>query len=568
MPNKMKKESIRNVIFKDNKIYYWLTVVSTIGISAMDTLIAWIFKMSIDMAISKDTNYQKILILACVTVVLYIGLGYFMIEMFSIYKRRAMRSYRMEFINRILDKKIVDMKQDNIGQYLSALNNDMKGIEDDYVEGRVGLIAKASKIVLCGTLMFVLSYQMSLFVVAIMWIPMILVRKLNERYVHQRRMESDMASNFNILIKELISGFSVIKSFNIEDKIRSTVKEKNEQYELVKSGPFKTIQWMDIVMMSIVLISMLVTFCWGAMLASHGIITIGTVTAVAQLMTTVFSSISPLIKYFSKYKGSLMLLDKLDHLAAMTQEEEDGGKDMLKDAIRLEDICFGYEENKLALNHIDVTFEKNKSYAIVGISGCGKSTLLKLINGYFKNYEGEVWFDESNLRNLSSMEVGRLVSVIQQEVFMFDDTLRNNLTLYCDYDEEQVNKVIKNIGMDDFIEEHGENYLCGENGQNLSGGQKQRISIGRALLRNTPVLLLDEVTSALDLNMAYSIEKLILSLEDVTKIVITHRLEKEILKQYDEIIMMKNGKIVERGSFDEIMDQKQLFYSLYHTYEK
>ena len=150
---------------------------------------------------------------------------------------------------------------------------------------------------------------------------------------------------------------------------------------------------------------------------------------------------------------------------------------------------------------------------------------------------------------------------------MFDDSIEANIALYGDYTDDEINKAIINSGLLNLIETlpHGSKSSVGENGSNLSGGEKQRISIARALIKNTPVLLLDEATASLDSETSYEIESSILDIEDLTSIVVTHKLNQELLKRYDKIVVMENGNIIEEGNFYELIDKKGFFYNLYNV---
>ncbi|WGX77259.1 ATP-binding cassette domain-containing protein [Paraclostridium bifermentans] len=215
---------------------------------------------------------------------------------------------------------------------------------------------------------------------------------------------------------------------------------------------------------------------------------------------------------------------------------------------------------------MNLKFERNKKYAIVGESGCGKSTLIKLIMRYYNEYEGKITIDNKDLNKIYSSDLYKTISMIQQNVFMFDDSIKENIRLFSNYSDESVVESCKRSGIMGLINrlEDGIDSLVGENGNKLSGGEKQRIAIARALINETKILILDESTSALDNETAYSLEKSLLNLENLTMIVVTHKLIKNLLTNYDEIIVMKDGMVIEKGSFEELIDIKGYFYSLYY----
>ena len=188
---------------------------------------------------------------------------------------------------------------------------------------------------------------------------------------------------------------------------------------------------------------------------------------------------------------------------------------------------------------------------------------MNLLMGAYDSYSGSITFDNKELKTICTDNLYDIISLIGQNVFLFDDTIRCNITMFRDFSAEKVQSAVKRAGLTELISSRGEDYRCGENGSGLSGGEKQRISIARALLRGTPVLLLDEATASLDNQTAFTITDSILHLDGLTRLVVTHRLEAGLLEQYDEIFVLKDGILRERGKFDELMDEKGYFYSLY-----
>ena len=212
-----------------------------------------------------------------------------------------------------------------------------------------------------------------------------------------------------------------------------------------------------------------------------------------------------------------------------------------------------------------MNIKKGEKIAIVGMSGSGKSTLLNLLLNFYDVTSGHISIDNQNLQDISSESLYNLMTVVQQDVYIFDDTLSANITLNQPFTEDDIKQAVQQSGLENYILENelGLQTLCGENGSNLSGGEKQRLSIARALIRKTPILLLDEATSSLDNQVTAEIENSILKIRDLTALVVTHKLNEAILKKYDRIIFMKDGIIVEDGPFRDLIDRKGEFYKLF-----
>nr|WP_276537048.1 ABC transporter ATP-binding protein [Anaerosalibacter massiliensis] len=279
----------------------------------------------------------------------------------------------------------------------------------------------------------------------------------------------------------------------------------------------------------------------------------------------------PIITISSKFnilKGSKPIIDKIEKILNSEKSSDKLiEKNEFNDNIFFKNVSFSYKDDRKILRNVSFTIKKNKKYAIIGPSGSGKSTILKLLLGYFDNFDGEIFIDDINMKLISKEYIYRLISVIQQDIYMFDSSIEENIKLFGEYSNEELKRAIKLSGLEPLIDKlNGEiKTKVGENGSNLSGGEKQRVSIARSIIKNTPIMILDEATSSLDKQTALNIENSILSLKNTTCIVVTHKLNENILKKYDEIIFIKEGEICEIGSFNQLMDNKKNFYDFYSS---
>lgn len=234
----------------------------------------------------------------------------------------------------------------------------------------------------------------------------------------------------------------------------------------------------------------------------------------------------------------------------------------LGEGIRFENVSFGYEPGKEVLHGVSLTLRRGGCYAVVGGSGSGKSTLLSLLMGGYPDYGGSIRIGSDELRDIDPGALYDMISIVQQSVFVFNSTLRENITMFRDFDDVRVRRAMELSGLSALAAEKGEDYPCGENGSGLSGGERQRVAIARSLLREAPVLLSDEATAALDAQTAYAVTDAMLSADGLTRVLVTHRLEESLLRRFDGIIVMRRGEIVEQGSYDALMEQNGYFAAL------
>ncbi|MBQ4184860.1 MAG: ABC transporter ATP-binding protein, partial [Clostridiales bacterium] len=294
-------------------------------------------------------------------------------------------------------------------------------------------------------------------------------------------------------------------------------------------------------------------------------ITAGSILMFVNLMNFLIPPVSELPKLFAGKKAAAGLIEKLSD--SLSQNAGDAGTEEVSEVgekISFRNVSFAYEEGeKEVLHDINCDLLPGRSYAVVGGSGSGKSTFLNLLMAANNEYKGEISIDGKELRSIRPESLYDLMSVISQNVFIFNSSIKDNVTMFRDFPKEKIESAMHKAHLEALVSERGEDYLCGENGKGLSGGEKQRISIARSLLKDSSILLADEATSALDAKTSYEVINEILELDSMTRVVVTHSLEESLLRRYDEIIVIKDGTIEEKGSFQDLMRKDGYFKALY-----
>ena len=564
--NKKKNREFIHQLYYKNRINFIVTIILTIAMSSINLMISWLIQQIMDsMANQNMQSVVRCAWIAASVVIAYTVSNAVYRAVYPRFLQRAMQQYRDYTFSRLTQKSLRSFSKEGTALYVSALTNDCTSIENNYLAATFTLI----ELLFCflGALIMMLYYSpvMLVLAVALSFLPVAVSMTAGNRLTEQEKEISKKNERFVSIVNELLSGFPVIKSFRAETQASRLFSQRNEQTEEAKKNKRRTEQLISLLANDAGIIAQMGIFLAGAWLAiSNKGVTAGVVIVFVQLMNYILNPISQVPLLWSNRKAAIALMEKLsDALSENVREEGREKLNGFSEKIEVKDLTYGYEPESHVLKDLDVQFDAGKSYAIVGGSGSGKSTLLNLLMGSSSNYRGEICIDGVSIKNIESESLYQLMTSVQQNVFVFNDTIRNNVTMFHEFPDKEVTLALERSGLSEFIEKRGEDFVCGENGANLSGGERQRISIARALLRKSPILLVDEATAALDAATARAVSFSILNLVGMTRIVVTHRLEEAILRRYDKILVMKNGTICEQGNFDTLMQQKGQFYSLF-----
>ncbi len=570
MKNQSKGANIRpytKQFFKGNYIYLVLALMQTLLFTACNLLISWLIQQILDLIAGENTGFTLsglalIGLAGFGGVILAFGFAYFSKPRFI---SKAIARYKNYVFEQLMKKNISAFWGENTNLYISALSNDTAVIENSYLGSIFTIIEQSVLFMAALVMMFCYSPFLTLVSIGLSLLPICISILTGNRAAIAEKKVSDSNETYISTLKDSLVGFSVLKSFRAEMRMCRFFAQEVQQVADAKEKRNKLTILIQMFSVLAGVIVQLGVFLVGAYLALSGKdVTAGTVLVFVQLLNYVLNPIGAIPSAIAELQASKQLIQKLANaLDQNVRTEGTVSKQLPVNGIHLSHVSFGYGPEKPVLTDINFTFEPQKSYAIVGASGSGKSTLLNLLMASHNDYEGSICYDDTELREISSESLFDIISVIQQNVFIFNASIRDNITMFCEFPKGEVERAIALSGLSELIAGRGEDYLCGENGSGLSGGERQRISIARSLLKKSGILLVDEATAALDAQTAFQISDAILNLDDLTRIVVTHALEENLLKRYDCILTLKNGRIAEAGSFEELMEKKGYFYSLF-----
>lgn len=560
-------KQLRGQFFYKNIPIFCLAVFAALAAGSLNLILSWIIQQLMDTAAGKSgaLSFRILLLISAGFVLLCAGLSLLNYASQPRFLERAMRQYKDFAFKKLIGKSISSFRDESAAGYLSALTNDAASIETNYLAQMLAMITKAVTFV--GALLLMCRYSLLMTAIAagLTVLPLIASLLTGNRLQAVESRVSERNGEFTAALSDCLAGFTVVKNFRAEREIFHLFAQSNKALEHEKFTGRRIKMLVGMIGAVTGIFAQLGVFIAGVYLSMKGgSMTPGAVVLFVNLMNFIISPIAELPGLLACRKAALGLVDKL--AAALERSSSREGSETLNrldHGIRLENVSFAYEPGKTVLHGINAEFEAGKAYALVGGSGSGKSTLLNLLMAAETNYSGHILADGIELSDISTESLYGTMAAIQQNVFVFNASIKDNVSMFRDFPKTEMDEAIARAHLGALIRERGEDYLCGENGSGLSGGEKQRISIARSLLKKSSVLLADEVTAALDAQTAHRVSSDILDLQGITRIVVTHTLEESLLRRYDKIFVLRGGRIEEAGSFADLMANKGYFYALF-----
>lgn len=458
--------------------------------------------------------------------------------------------------------------QESRDKHLSGLVNDINLFENEFFLSLLNMIYQAGRYILGLSILFVLDWRFGL-IGLITSLGLALIGKFFQNKTVKLQMAvSNQSSIFQNRISNIFQGLEILKLNRVEKKFYDQARKNVEQLEKSK-GHFRFYKNLQEEMLWTVgnVVLMLAFLYISFNLASQGKTVETSIIQFLLLNTSIFS-VAMFMPHYNSFQASLKLYDNLillseDQKAALAEAvtDEDSRKFEFKQQLEVKNLSFAYPDEQLLLDNVYFTLEPGKKYLLRGISGSGKTTLINILSGLISDYQGEILLDQIPLSELEPDSILSAVAELEQDVFLFEDTLLNNITLYQDKEAAKLKSVIHKSGLEQLIQKlpQGLDTQLEENGKNLSGGERQRISIARTLYKDSKVILADEPTSSLDPETGALIESTLLNLPQ-TVISISHRDFPGISEKYDRVLLLINGQIKTLEAKDYFQELRNGYY--------
>lgn len=459
-------------------------------------------------------------------------------------------SMRNDLYDGIMQRSAVRFGEKDTAQYTSYVTNNVNMLVQNLSKSTLYLVSYGvTAIVVLGIMIY---YSPILAAASLVCgvLSMLPPLKFNRRFSRQTVERVEITAAMSMHLKEALNGHEVISSLGVLPSIRKRFAKANA--EVAGSDRKVGITVAEIENIGSVLdkAAWFINFFIAGSMAVRGDISVGTLVMFISLFgyfsgcMTMYAQLLPLLLgNKDTIKLTLGLIDGKNTDFTGTADAS------LEREISVKNLSFSYKQDIPVLRDVDFRLRKNEKLALIGPSGCGKSTLIKLLTGNYSGYTGEILYDGTELRNIAPENLRKLVTVIHQNTFIFNDTIRFNICLGEDFSEDALQKALTLSGVERFLPSisGGLDGACGENGSCLSGGQRQRIALARALIRGVNLLILDEGVSAIDIATANEIESELLAMPELTLLTVTHRIKDGLIDRYDRIVIMKNGELADNA---------------------
>lgn len=423
---------------------------------------------------------------------------------------------------------------------LSSFTADIDLVEQNYVREKLNMFFYSSQFIIALVALISISWVLTLSVAVVSLLPVLVpgifqkkIQKLQDDY-------SKNVSQYTLFTDECLNAKQEIISYN---QIGSFQKRHNEIDHTLEKSRRKT-RFMNsavtIICSNLGFLAFLTALGVGSYFVIKGSMSFGYMIASVQLINSIMNPLNLMTDSLTRYKSSKNVAKKFEKT---TDKVEQKGEIIseFKNAIEISNLSFSYNSDNAVLKDISFVLPKNKKIALIGPSGCGKSTIAKILAREISDFQGDIKLDGVPIQNIDIKKYNELIRFVRQDSFVFTDTIRQNIVFSDkDYDYSDLKSVLQISKVDNFVTNSEDLNKLISNSWGISGGQKQRIVIARALLRNSPILILDEFTSALDLEIAQDIIQEILQIKDITCLVITHQCDDKTLSMFDSVINLND----------------------------
>ena len=550
------------------KVTFIFVAISAVLISIFAIITPYLIKIAVDdyLAIGNYDEFILVISLMLFNLLLTVLFMFLFSYYANLLGQKVVYDLRVKLFKHILDFKMTYFDKSSVGRLVTRAVNDMETIASIFSQGLFMIVADLLQMLIVIIVMLVLSWKLSLVVFVILPFILFATRQFQKSMKAAFNEVRTEVANLNSFVQERLTGMKIVQLFNREKIEYGNFVEINEKH---KKAWLKTV-WYNSIFFPIAELSTSITIgliVWygGLNLVEDSGVTLGIIFLFIQLSQMLFRPLRQIADKFNTLQMGMVAANRVFKILDTRSQIPNTGKilaDSLRGNIKFSKIEFSYVLGENVLKDISFNVKSGEKIAIVGSTGSGKTTIVRLLSRFYDPQNGTIELDNINIKNLDVFSLRSRIALVLQDVFLFADTLLNNITLWNkSISFDNVVNAAKKIGIHDFIMSlpNGYNYNVKERGVMLSQGQRQLISFLRAYLKHPSILILDEATSSIDSNSEELIQNATKKItENKTSIIIAHRLS--TILNSDRILVMDKGRLVESGTHLELIKEKKGYY--------
>ncbi len=551
-----------------NKIYYFV-LTSAILLAGFSSLTPYLLKITVDDFIRMMDYNGMVFMIGIMLVTLFseVVFQFLFVYFANLLGQNVIQDLRVVLFRKIVGFKMAYFDRSSVGRLVTRAVNDIETIASIFSQGLFMIIADLLKMAVVAVIMLIINWELSFIVFSILPIILYATRLFQKSMKSAFEEVRSQVANLNSFVQERITGMQIIQLFHREKIEYDHFVYINENH---RKAWLKTV-WYNSIFFPVAEISSSITLgllVWygGLNIAAGDSISMGTIFLFIQMSQMLFRPLRHIADKFNTLQMGMVATDRIFKIISTESQIIDNGEfnpQKIEGKISIKDLRFSYIPGEEVLHSIDLEIQPGEKIAIVGATGAGKSTLINLISRFYEFETGKICLDNRSIKDFKLKSLRRHVGIVLQDVFLFADSIFNNITLYNpDVTRLMVYEAAKQIGVHEFIESlpGGYDYNVKERGVMLSSGQRQLIAFLRVYIANPSVLILDEATSSIDTHSEDLIKNAIYKItSNKTSVMIAHRLS--TIKNADRIVVMDSGRIVEQGTHKELLNIKDGFYA-------
>jgi subfamily B ATP-binding cassette protein MsbA len=555
------------------RVVFVFVAISAVLISIFSTITPYLIKIAVDdyLAISNFDGFILIICLMIVNLVLTVVFMFLFSYFANLLGQNVIYDLRVKLFNHILSFKMSYFDKSSVGRLVTRAVNDMETIASIFSQGLFMIVADLLQMLIVVIVMLVLSWKLSLTIFVVLPFILFATRQFQKSMKVAFKEVRAEVSNLNSFVQERLTGMKIVQLFNREKIEYENFVKINDKH---KKAWLKTV-WYNSIFFPIAELSTSITvglIVWYGglnVVLEDSSVTLGTIFLFIQLSQMLFRPLRQIADKFNTLQMGMVAANRVFKIIDTKSQISNNGNlngNLITGDIEFKNVIFSYVENEKVLKDVSFKVKSGEKVAIVGSTGSGKTTIVNLLSRFYEIDSGEICLNDKDIKDFELNELRLKIALVLQDVFLFADTILNNITLWNkSISFDNVVTAAKKIGIHDFIMSlpGGYNYNVKERGVMLSQGQRQLIAFLRAYLKNPSILILDEATSSVDTNSEELIQNATLKItENKTSIIIAHRLS--TILNSDRILVMNSGKLVETGTHKELIKKKDGYYrSLY-----